>query len=65
MKSAVSFALNRQTDPSNLTRPVDEDNIRVNMADFENALQEVRPAFGANSRELNMYRSAPAHGAPA
>ncbi|CAI5500064.1 unnamed protein product, partial [Closterium sp. Naga37s-1] len=29
VKSAVSFALSRQTDPSDLTKAIDEDNIRV------------------------------------
>ncbi|CAI5479711.1 unnamed protein product, partial [Closterium sp. Yama58-4] len=56
VKSAVSFALSRQTDPSNLTKAIDEDNIRVTMVDFEEALKEVRPAYGANTEQLNMYR---------
>ena len=54
MKSAVSFALSRQTDPSDLAKAVDEDSIRVGMADFEAALGEVRPAFGANTNDLKM-----------
>ena len=29
MKSATSFALNRQVDVSNLNKPIDEDNIKV------------------------------------
>ena len=29
VKSAVSFALNRQVDVSNLNKPIDEDNIKV------------------------------------
>ncbi|CAI5972413.1 unnamed protein product, partial [Closterium sp. NIES-64] len=56
VKSAVSFALSRQTDPSDLTKAIDEDNIRVTMVDFEEALKEVRPAYGANTEQLNMYR---------
>ncbi|GJP83692.1 hypothetical protein CLOP_g13819 [Closterium sp. NIES-67] len=56
VKSAVSFALSRQTDPADLTKAVDEDNIRVTMVDFEEALKEVRPAYGANTEQLNMYR---------
>ncbi|CAI5533203.1 unnamed protein product [Closterium sp. Naga37s-1] len=56
VKSAVSFALSRQTDPSDLTKAIDEDNIRVTMVDFEKALTEVRPAYGANTEQLNMYR---------
>eukprot|EP00897_Mesotaenium_endlicherianum_P010272 jgi/Mesen1/9273/ME000060S08712 len=56
VKSAVSFALSRQTDPSDLTKPLDEDNLKVTMHDFESALDEVRPAFGANVKELAMCR---------
>lgn len=29
VKSAVSFALNRQVDVSDLSKPIDEDNIKV------------------------------------
>jgi len=29
VKSATSFALNRQVDVSNLNKPIDEDNIKV------------------------------------
>ena len=55
-KSAVSFALNRHVDMSNLGAHIDEDNIKVTMQDFEGALEEVRPAFGASIEVLNTHR---------
>jgi vesicle-fusing ATPase len=39
-----------------LSRPLDEDNIKVTMDDFLNALQEVKPAFGAATGSLEMCR---------
>lgn len=56
MKSAVSFALSRQVDATDLGKPIDEENIKVTMADFERALLEVIPAFGQNSGELERCR---------
>lgn len=56
MKSAVSFALNRQTNPEDLSGPLDEDNIKITPNDFEEALKEVKPAFGANVGQLDSYR---------
>lgn len=49
VKSAVSFALTRQVDMNDIGAPIDEDNIKVTMADFEMALLEVKPAFGAST----------------
>ena len=49
VKSAVSFALTRQVDMNDIGAPIDEDNIKVTMADFELALLEVKPAFGAST----------------
>ena len=50
VKSAVSFALARQIDFQNLSSmEIDEDNVRVEMDDFERALVEVVPAFGAST----------------
>ncbi|KAI8557795.1 hypothetical protein RHMOL_Rhmol04G0037900 [Rhododendron molle] len=51
-KSAVSFALNRQLSMDDLTKPVDEESIKVTMEDFLNAINEVRPAFGASTNDL-------------
>ncbi|CAH9087192.1 unnamed protein product [Cuscuta europaea] len=56
VKSAVSFALNRQLSLSDLTKPVDEESIKVTMDDFLNALQEVIPAFGASTDDLERCR---------
>ncbi|CAJ1936460.1 unnamed protein product [Sphenostylis stenocarpa] len=52
VKSAVSYALNRQLSLDDLTKQVEEENIKVTMDDFLNALQEVIPAFGASTDDL-------------
>eukprot|EP01123_Difflugia_compressa_P008855 TRINITY_DN2779_c0_g1_i1.p1 TRINITY_DN2779_c0_g1~~TRINITY_DN2779_c0_g1_i1.p1 ORF type:complete len:413 (-),score=72.22 TRINITY_DN2779_c0_g1_i1:17-1096(-) len=54
VKSATSFALNRQIDASNLKRP-DPTKIKVVRDDFLFALQDVRPAFGAAEDTLESY----------
>lgn len=56
VKSAASFALNRQVDVNDLTKPIEEENIKVTMADFLLALGEVVPAFGAVVGTLESYR---------
>ncbi|PSS05596.1 Vesicle-fusing ATPase [Actinidia chinensis var. chinensis] len=56
VKSAVSYALNRQLSMDDLTKPVDEENIKVTMEDFLNAQNEVRPAFGASTDDLDRCR---------
>lgn len=56
VKSAVSYALNRQLDMDDLSKPVDEENIKVTMGDFLNALHEVVPAFGASTDDLERCR---------
>ena len=56
VKSATSFALNRQVDVNDLSKPIDEDNIKVTMEDFLAALKEVTPAFGATIETLDSYR---------
>lgn len=56
VRSAVSFALNRQINLNDLTKAIDEDNIKVTMDDFVHALQEVQPAFGAATSSLEMCR---------
>ncbi|KAL4457630.1 hypothetical protein ABPG75_012495 [Micractinium tetrahymenae] len=56
VKSAVSFALNRQVDVSDLSKPIDEEAIKVTMTDFLEALEEVKPAFGAVIESLESYR---------
>ncbi|KAG6521564.1 hypothetical protein ZIOFF_018688 [Zingiber officinale] len=39
-----------------LTKPLDEESIKVTMDDFLNALHEVRPAFGASMDDLERRR---------
>ncbi|KAK9268271.1 hypothetical protein L1049_010714 [Liquidambar formosana] len=56
VKSAVSFALNRQLSLDDLTKPVDEESIKVTMEDFLNALQEIIPSFGASTDDLERCR---------
>jgi len=52
VKSASSFALNRQIDPKNLTKPIDPDKVKITRGDFMCSLAEVQPAFGAEKTEL-------------
>ncbi|KAL4554011.1 hypothetical protein LXL04_039870 [Taraxacum kok-saghyz] len=56
VKSAVSYALNRQLSLDDLTKKVDEESIKVTMDDFLNALHEVIPAFGASMDDLERCR---------
>ncbi|CAM6045492.1 unnamed protein product [Sphagnum compactum] len=56
VKSATSFALNRQVNPADLSKQIDEENIKVTMDDFISALNEVKPAFGAAINTLEMCR---------
>ncbi|KAM7460495.1 hypothetical protein LguiA_035508 [Lonicera macranthoides] len=56
VKSAVSFALNRQLSPDDLNKQVDEESIKVTMEDFLNALHEIIPAFGASMDNLERCR---------
>lgn len=55
-KSAVSFALNRQVDVNDLSKPIDEESIKVGMEDFLAALEEVQPAFGSAVDTLESLR---------
>ena len=57
VKSAVSFALARQVDFQNLGAiEIDEDNVKITGADFERALEEVKPAFGASTDTFERCR---------
>ncbi|KAG6531630.1 hypothetical protein ZIOFF_005446 [Zingiber officinale] len=56
VRSAVSYALNRQISFDGLTKPVDEESIKVTMDDFLNALHEVGPTFGASMDDLERRR---------
>ncbi len=53
VKSASSFAFNRHVKVGSVAGVSDDiENIKVESADFENALEEVKPAFGVSSEEL-------------
>jgi len=56
VKSATSFALNRQIDPNNIKKP-DPSKIKVLKEDFFAALQDVKPAFGVPEEALESYIS--------
>ncbi|KAK2195385.1 bifunctional AAA ATPase [Babesia duncani] len=52
VKCAVSYAINRHVDAEDITKPKDIDHIIVKRQDFENALLEVKPAYGVDSDNL-------------
>lgn len=53
VKSASSFAFNRHVKVGTVAGISDDIvNMKVNRADFENALEEVKPAFGVSEEEL-------------
>ncbi|CAN7132667.1 unnamed protein product [Brassica rapa subsp. narinosa] len=54
VKSATSYALNRQLSMYDLTKPVEEENIKITMEDFLHAIHEVQPAFGASTDDLEL-----------
>jgi len=56
VKSATSFALNRQIDPNNIKKP-DPSKIKVLKEDFFSALQDIKPAFGVPEESLQTYIS--------
>ena len=56
VKSATSFALNRQVNVDDLSAAIDESKIVVSMSDFEEALKEVKPAFGVSADTMDSYR---------
>lgn len=56
VRSATSFALDRETDMADLSKPVEEENIRVCRDDFLRALDEVKPSYGAATETLERYR---------
>jgi vesicle-fusing ATPase len=56
VKSAASFALNRQiSDIHNLQKTIDYSKLKITKADFEQALIEVKPAFGVSTNEMESY----------
>jgi len=52
VRTATSYALTRCVDVNDLSKPLDEKNLRVGYADLLRALGDVQPKFGAKSQEL-------------
>ncbi|BAM39886.1 N-ethylmaleimide-sensitive factor [Theileria orientalis strain Shintoku] len=55
VKCAVSYAIQRHVDGSDLSKPKNIDQIIVKQSDFNSALVEVKPAYGVDSMNLNMF----------
>ncbi|GIX63745.1 N-ethylmaleimide-sensitive fusion protein, putative [Babesia caballi] len=55
VKCAVSYAIQRHVDGSDITKPKDMDKIIVTQADFMLALSEVKPAYGVDSDNLTGF----------
>jgi vesicle-fusing ATPase len=55
VKAASSYALTRCVDVKNLGKAPDTKNLIVQYADFQRALQDVEPKFGAKSQELKAF----------
>ncbi|CAM9579204.1 unnamed protein product [Phaeothamnion confervicola] len=66
VKSAASYAFHRNVDVKDLSKPIDEKNLVVQWQDFEMALGEIQPKFGANNEELGaLFRNGIVHYGPA
>eukprot|EP00929_Paragymnodinium_shiwhaense_P056487 TRINITY_DN28266_c0_g1_i1.p1 TRINITY_DN28266_c0_g1~~TRINITY_DN28266_c0_g1_i1.p1 ORF type:complete len:728 (+),score=215.36 TRINITY_DN28266_c0_g1_i1:96-2279(+) len=52
VRSATSFALNRKVNVQDISKPKDMADIRVLQEDFDEALKEIKPAFGCNTKEF-------------
>mmetsp|Transcript_25776 Transcript_25776/g.54490 ORF Transcript_25776/g.54490 Transcript_25776/m.54490 type:complete len:550 (-) Transcript_25776:756-2405(-) len=58
VKAATSYALTRCVDVNDLSKAPDEKNLIVQFDDFQRALDDVAPKFGAKSQELKaLYRN--------
>ena len=58
VKAATSYALTRCVDVKDLSKAPDEKNLVVQFRDFERALDDVAPKFGAKSQEMKaLYRN--------
>jgi vesicle-fusing ATPase len=55
VKAASSYALTRCVDVKDLSKAPDTKNLIVQYQDFENALKDVEPKFGAKSTELKAF----------
>jgi len=66
VKSAASFAFNRNIDVKDLTKPLDPNSLCLTWQDFQSAFSEIEPKFGANNEELQLlYRNGIVHYGPA
>eukprot|EP00918_Siedleckia_nematoides_P007597 GHVU01016485.1.p1 GENE.GHVU01016485.1~~GHVU01016485.1.p1 ORF type:complete len:735 (-),score=154.54 GHVU01016485.1:537-2741(-) len=52
VRTATSWAFNRSINVKDLATPMDSDNITVSNEDFERALEEVKPLFGAQDDQF-------------
>ena len=60
VKSASSFALNRNHKLMDFTKQLKIENPgKIEMVDFENAMEEVKPEFGVESGKLDVYTREP------
>mmetsp|Transcript_31959 Transcript_31959/g.76317 ORF Transcript_31959/g.76317 Transcript_31959/m.76317 type:complete len:738 (+) Transcript_31959:77-2290(+) len=58
VKAATSYALTRCVDVNDLSKAPDEKKLMVQFGDFQRALDDVSPKFGAKSHELKaLYRN--------
>lgn len=55
VKAASSYALTRCVDTKDLSKAPDLKNLVLQFSDFERALDDVEPKFGAKSQELKAY----------
>ena len=55
VKAASSYALTRCVDVKDLSKAPDLDNLIIGYPDFERALEDIEPKFGAKSQELKAY----------
>jgi vesicle-fusing ATPase len=55
VKAASSYALTRCVDVNDLSKAPDATNLVLEYADFERALGDIEPKFGAKSHELKAY----------
>eukprot|EP00005_Dracoamoeba_jomungandri_P005371 CAMPEP_0174254514 /NCGR_PEP_ID=MMETSP0439-20130205/3822_1 /TAXON_ID=0 /ORGANISM="Stereomyxa ramosa, Strain Chinc5" /LENGTH=676 /DNA_ID=CAMNT_0015336137 /DNA_START=493 /DNA_END=2523 /DNA_ORIENTATION=- len=52
VKSATSFAFDRQIDVNDPTKPIDQRNVKITKDDFRRALEEVVPSFGVSADQF-------------
>lgn len=55
VKSAASYAFNKEIDLENLGREIDVESIRVGSEEFRAAFADVQPQFGMDTQDLTRY----------